>query len=650
MTPAHDEDTSPFTRSRLAGHLLVEALIAQGVDTVFGVPGESYLAVLDGFHEHRERIRFIACRQEGGAAFMAEAQGKLTGRPGICFVTRGPGATNASIGLHTAFQDSTPMILFIGQVASDQRDREAFQEVDYRQMFGPGTLGMAKWVGEVQDPRRLPEYIGRAFHTAMQGRPGPVVLVLPEDMLTQATDAPVLPRVEPARPAPDPAALVRLREMLMAAERPLVIAGGPGWTTQACTDLQRFAEAILAARDELALLETLDMGKPIQYATRMDVPAAARCIQWYAEAVDKLYDEVAPTGPEALALVTREPMGVIGAIVPWNYPMVMAAWKLGPALAAGNSVVLKPSEKSPLTALRLAELAVQAGLPPGVFNVVPGFGHEAGEALALHGDVDAIGFTGSTRIGRRMLEYAGRSNLKRVYNELGGKSAVLVFDDFADLPRAAKTVAGSMFFNQGESCNAPSRVLVHERVADEFVRLVAEQAPRHRPGNPLDPATVMGAIVDRTQMDMVMGYIQAGRDEGAHCVTGGVPAREDSGGHYVEPTVFDRVEPRMKIAREEIFGPVMSVLRFSDEAQAVALANDSPYGLAASVWSDNIHRAHRVARRLRAGTVHVNQYDEDDITVPFGGYKQSGNGRDKSLHAFDKVTELKTTWIRIDPA
>ena len=230
------------TTPRLAGHALVEALIAQGVDTAFGVPGESFLAVLDGFHEHADKIRFIACRQEGGASFMAEAQGKLTGRPGICFVTRGPGATNASIGLHTAFQDSTPMVLFIGQVASDQRDREAFQEVDYRQMFGPGTLGMAKWVGEVHDPHRLPEYVARAFHTAMQGRPGPVVLVLPEDMLTQATSAPVLPRVEPALAWPAPADLQNLRERLLAAERPLVIAGGGGWTPEACRALQSFAE------------------------------------------------------------------------------------------------------------------------------------------------------------------------------------------------------------------------------------------------------------------------------------------------------------------------------------------------------------------------------------------------------------------------
>ena len=412
--------------------------------------------------------------------------------------------------------------------------------------------------------------------------------------------------------------------------------------------LQRFAEKIMGAREELALLETLDMGKPIQYSLAVDVGATARCIAWYGEAIDKVYDEIAPTGGNALALITRESMGVIAAVVPWNYPMIMAAWKLGPALATGNSVVLKPSEKSPLTALRLAELAIEAGLPEGVFNVVPGFGQEAGEALALHMDVDAIGFTGSTRVGRKMLEYAGRSNLKRVYNELGGKSAFLVFDDFENVARAAKTAAGSLFFNAGESCNAPSRVFVHESIADEFTAIVQAEAPKYAPGDPLGGACEIGALVDDTQMRSVLGYIEAGRSEGARIISGGRQVMSETGGFYVEPTVFDGVDNRMKIAREEIFGPVLSVIRFKTEAEAVAMANDSAYGLQASVWSDNINRAHRVARALRAGTVHVNQYDEDDITVPFGGFKQSGNGRDKSLHAFDKYTELKTTWIRID--
>ena len=411
--------------------------------------------------------------------------------------------------------------------------------------------------------------------------------------------------------------------------------------------LLRFAERMMAAREELALLETLDMGKPIRDSLAADVPASVRCIQWYAESVDKVYDEVAPTGPNALALITREPMGVIGAIVPWNYPMLMTAWKLGPALATGNSVVLKPSEKSPFTAMRLAELALEAGLPEGVFNVVPGFGHEAGEALALHMDVDAIGFTGSTRVGRRMYEYAGSSNLKRVYNELGGKSANVVFADFDDLDRAAATSAGSVFYNQGESCNAPTRLFVQEGIADEFVARLAAQAGSWQPAHPLDPQTPMGALVDEAQVGTVLKYIDAGRAEGARAVAGGERINPVSGGCYVAPTIFDGVRNDMTIAREEIFGPVLSVIRFKTEEEALAQANASSYGLQAAVWTRDLSRAHRFARGLRAGTVHVNQYDEDDITVPFGGYKQSGNGRDKSLHALEKYTELKTTWIRL---
>jgi gamma-glutamyl-gamma-aminobutyraldehyde dehydrogenase len=412
--------------------------------------------------------------------------------------------------------------------------------------------------------------------------------------------------------------------------------------------LQKFSELILQTQDELALLETLDMGKPIQDSRSVDVVSSSRCIAWYAEAIDKIYGEIAPTAPNALALITREAMGVIGVIVPWNYPMLMAAWKLAPALATGNSVVLKPSEKSPLTALRLAELALEAGLPPGVFNVVPGYGHEAGEALALHNDVDALGFTGSTHTGRRMLEYASRSNLKRVYNELGGKSALIVFDDFDDLDRAATTVTNSIFFNQGESCNAPSRLLVQESIADDFERLLIAKAAAFAPANPLLETTRMGAIVDATQLNTVLGYIEKGQREGARLLLGGCQVLQSTRGFYLEPTIFSQVRNDMCIAQEEIFGPVLSVLRFKDEAHALQLANDSAYGLQASVWSRRLDRAHRVAQQLQAGTVHVNQYDEDDITVPFGGIKQSGNGRDKSLHAFDKYTNIKTTWMRLD--
>jgi 4-guanidinobutyraldehyde dehydrogenase/NAD-dependent aldehyde dehydrogenase len=289
---------------------------------------------------------------------------------------------------------------------------------------------------------------------------------------------------------------------------------------------------------------------------------------------------------------------VVGAIVPWNYPMIMAAWKLGPALACGNSVVLKPSEKSPLTALRMAELAQKAGLPDGVLNVVPGHGHEAGEALGLHMDVDALGFTGSTRVGRKMLEYAAHSNLKRVFNELGGKSAFVVFDDVDDIARAAETAAGALFFNQGESCNAPSRLLVHAAIADEVVARITALAPNFQPGDPLDPQTVMGALVDEAQLQTVLGYIEAGRQEGARCVAGGAQALAQTGGHYVTPTVFDGVRHDMKIAQEEIFGPVLSVIRFQDEAEAIRVANGTPYGLQASVWSSHIDRAHRVARAL----------------------------------------------------
>ncbi|MDZ4140726.1 MAG: aldehyde dehydrogenase [Methylotenera sp.] len=409
----------------------------------------------------------------------------------------------------------------------------------------------------------------------------------------------------------------------------------------------RFADLILENKEELALLETLDMGKPITASLNGDVNSAANTLRWFGEAIDKVYDEIAPTADNTLAMITREPIGVVGAIVPWNYPILMACWKIAPALVTGNSVVLKPSEKSPLTALRLGDLALEAGFPAGVLNVVPGFGAEAGTPLAMHMDVDCIAFTGSTGVGKKIQIMAGQSNLKRAWCELGGKSPNIVFADCKDLDKAAAASAGSVFYNQGESCNAPSRLLVERSIKDEFVKKLLSHLPEYHPGDPLDADTTMGALVDCGQMQNVLKYISSGKAQGAKLLAGGEQTRNETGGFYVSPTVFDHVTNDMTIASEEIFGPVLSIITFDTEEEAIRIANDTEYGLAAAVWTQDISRAHMVARRLRAGTVHVNSYDEDDITVPFGGYKQSGNGRDKSLHALEKYTELKTTWIKL---
>ena len=410
--------------------------------------------------------------------------------------------------------------------------------------------------------------------------------------------------------------------------------------------LLRWAALMREHLEELALLETLDAGKPIGDTTAIDIPAAAHCVEWYAEAIDKMGGEVVPADHHLLGLVTREPVGVVAAVVPWNFPLLMAAWKFAPALATGNSVVLKPSEKSPLTAIRVARLAHEAGLPPGVFNVVPG-GAEPGRLLALHHGVDCIAFTGSTRTGRQIMECAAQSNLKRVWLELGGKSANIVLPDYPDLDRAAKAAADAIFFNMGEVCTAGSRLLVHRDIKDAFVAKVAAAARAYEPGHPLDPSVTMGPIVDRTQFERVAAYIDAGRREG-RLVTGGAQVRAETGGFYVEPTVFE-VKPDAKIAREEIFGPVLSVIEFDHVDEAVHIANDTEYGLAAAVWSGDLATAHEVARRLRAGSVWINGYNEgaDDMNFPFGGYRQSGNGRDKSLHALEKYTELKSTIVRL---
>lgn len=410
----------------------------------------------------------------------------------------------------------------------------------------------------------------------------------------------------------------------------------------------RFAQLMEDNADELALLETLDMGKPIRYSKAVDVMAAARAIRWCGEAIDKIYDEIAPTASNEIGMITREPVGVVAAIVPWNFPMIMASWKLGPALATGNSVILKPSEKSPLTAIRLAQLALDAGMPAGVLNVLPGFGHTVGKALALHMDVDTLVFTGSTKIAKQLMIYAGESNMKRVWLEAGGKSPNIVFNDAPNLQAAAEAAASGIAFNQGEVCTAGSRLLVESGIKDELIALIAKEFEAWQPGHPLDPATTCGAMVDRQQLDSVLAYIHRGQKEGAALVSGGAQVLADTGGVYVQPTIFSGVTNQMTIAREEIFGPVLSVIEFDGMEQAIEIANDTIYGLAAGVWTSNLSKAHRTAKALRSGMVWINHYDGGDMTAPFGGYKQSGNGRDKSLHAFDKYTEIKATWIALD--
>ncbi|MDH1512498.1 aldehyde dehydrogenase [Pseudomonas mosselii] len=411
--------------------------------------------------------------------------------------------------------------------------------------------------------------------------------------------------------------------------------------------LLRLAELMLAHREELALLDSLNMGKPVMDAYNIDVPGAAHVFAWYGEALDKLYDQVAPTAASAVAMISREALGVVGAVVPWNFPLDMAAWKVAPALAAGNSVVLKPAEQSPFSALRLAELALQAGLPEGVLNVVPGLGETAGRALGLHPDVDCLVFTGSTQVGKYFMQYSAQSNLKQVWLECGGKSPNLVFDDCRDLDLAAQKAAFGIFFNQGEVCSANSRLYVQRSIHDEFVERLLRQAREWLPGDPLDPASRAGAIVDAGQTARIEAAIAQGRAEGARLLCGGERLSVNGSQNFITPTIFTDVRQNMALAREEIFGPVLAVSAFDDEEQAIALANDSVYGLAASVWSDDLNRAHRVARRLKAGTVSVNTVDALDVTVPFGGGRQSGFGRDLSLHSFDKYTQLKTTWIQL---
>ncbi|TVZ90210.1 aldehyde dehydrogenase [Streptomyces sp. BK340] len=411
--------------------------------------------------------------------------------------------------------------------------------------------------------------------------------------------------------------------------------------------LLRIAELLEDQREKLALTVTLEMGKPITDAYAVELRAAINTFRWYGQLADKLTDESPHTAPDALALVTREPAGVVGAVVPWNFPLTLASWKVAPALAAGCTVVLKPSESSPLSALLLGRIGTEAGLPPGVLNVVTGDGPTAGRAIGLHPDVDVLAFTGSTDVGRHFLRYSADSNLKRVWLELGGKSPNIVLPDAPDLDRAAATAAWGIFFNQGEMCTAPSRLLVHSSIAERVTDAVVRRAREIRVGDPLDPATEMGALVGEAHLDRVLDHVTTAGAEGARLRTGGARTLVETGGSYLAPTVFDRVTPGMRLAREEVFGPVLSVLTFDDLDEAVRLANATEYGLAAGLWTSDLATAHRVSRALKAGTVWVNCYEEGDLTVPFGGMKQSGNGRDKSAHALEKYTELKTTWIQL---
>ncbi|NJD27812.1 MAG: aldehyde dehydrogenase [Chloroflexi bacterium] len=426
------------------------------------------------------------------------------------------------------------------------------------------------------------------------------------------------------------------------------------WSNQSPAErkrtLLRLADLVEANAEELATLDSLEAGKPISDNRGGDLPESVRTIRWFAEAADKVFDAVAPTGPDALGLIVREPVGVVGAVVPWNFPLLMAIWKIAPALAAGNTMVVKPSRLTSLSAIRLAELAAEAGLPQGVLNVVPGPGGTAGQALGRHMDVDKVTFTGSTEVGRQFLNYAAESNLKEVTLELGGKSPQLVLADARDLDLdvVAERVLFAAFMNQGQNCSCGSRLIVDRSVQEALVERLVEHLPEWIVGDPLQPDTKIGPMIERPHLDKVMGYIERGRAEGARVVVGGERVLEESGGHFVAPTIFDDATNSMTIAREEIFGPVLTTIPFDSEDDAIRLANETSYGLAASVYTKDLDTAFRVARALRVGVVGVNNYSEGDVFTPFGGFKQSGfGGRDKGLEALEQYTEKKTIWVTL---
>ncbi len=412
--------------------------------------------------------------------------------------------------------------------------------------------------------------------------------------------------------------------------------------------MYRFAKLVEENTEELAVLDTLDMGKPISDMISVDVPAVAETIRFMAECIDKVDGSVTNTASNAMHMILREPLGVVGAITPWNYPMLMAAWKFAPALAAGNSVVLKPAEQSPMSNLRLAQLFVEAGGPDGVFNVVNGMGEQAGMALALHMDVNKITFTGSTEVGKLMLQYSGQSNMKHVALECGGKSPQIFLSDLPDMATAVEAAYCGIYENMGEVCNAGSRLLVDRKIYDEFVdRFVEEGQHAFQPGDPLDPTTNMGPLVTKADQQRVLGMIETGKSEGARLVFGGDAPEALEPGAFVNPTLFADVNNDMTIAKQEIFGPVASIIPFDTADEALAIANDTIYGLAASIWTRDIDKAFKLVKGIEAGVVWVNTFDAGDFTQPFGGYKQSGNARDKCIDSFKSYTQTKSVWIKL---